>query len=187
MAFALALEFTGDWGREWLRYDRALIADGQWWRFLTGNFVHLGWYHLALNEMGLVVLVLLCLERLSPAVWARRVLLISLGMSTGLWFMAPEVRNYVGLSGTIHGLFVLGLMPQVMKKDLIAACCLAYLLGKLGFELFAGAPVSDEHAIGGSVATASHFWGAASAFVYGLVFQTFTRVEQWNPWRNRSS
>lgn len=179
MVFLLCTELLGDWGREWLRYDRALIAGGQWWRLLTGNFVHLGWYHWALNEMGLVVLVLLCPDALSPAVWARRVLFLCLGMSAGLYWLVPGLSSYVGMSGVIHGLFVLGLMPQVMKKDLIALGCLTYLLGKLGYELCAGAPVSDEQAIGGSVVTESHFYGSIAAFIYGLVFQTFTRVETW--------
>ena len=35
----------------------AAIAGGEWWRLLTGNLVHLGWWHLFLNEMGLLVLV----------------------------------------------------------------------------------------------------------------------------------
>lgn len=177
MLMLLATELLGDAGRQWLRYERAGIAAGQWWRLITGCFVHLGWYHWLLNEIGLVVLVLLCPERLSPWIWLRRVVLLALGMSLGLYFFTPELRSYVGMSGVIHGLFVLGLMPQVLKKDLIAMGCLAYLLGKLAFELVYGAPVSDAAAIGGSVVLESHLFGALSAFVYGLVFRSFTRVE----------
>ena len=180
MLLLLGTELLGEWGREWLRYDRVLMEQGEWWRFLSGNFVHLGWYHWFLNEMGLVVLVLLCPDALSPAVWARRVLLLGLGMSAGLYFMVPQLPSYVGMSGVIHGLFVLGLMPQVMKKDLIALGCLVYLMGKILYELYAGAPVSDEQAIGGFVVTESHFYGSIAAFVYGLVFKTFTRTETWS-------
>ena len=112
--------------------------------------------------------------------WARRVLLLGIGMSTGLYLLVPGLPAYVGMSGVIHGLFVLGLMPQVLKKDLIALGCLLYLLGKIGYELYAGAPVSDEQAIGGSVVTESHLYGSISAFVYGLVFRSFTRTETWS-------
>lgn len=180
MLLLLLTEALGDTGRQWLCYDRVLIGAGEWWRLITGNFVHLGWYHWFLNEMGLVVLVLLCPEALSPAVWARRVLLLGIGMSTGLYLLVPDLPAYVGMSGVIHGLFVLGLMPQVLKKDLIALGCLLYLLGKIGYELYAGAPVSDEQAIGGSVVTESHLFGSLSAFVYGLVFRSFTRTETWS-------
>lgn len=180
MALLALLELGGEPVRAALRYDRAAIAAGQWWRLVGGNFVHLGWWHLFLNELGVLVFVLLCPEPISPAVWLRRLLLLGIGMSLGLYFAAPGLQQYVGLSGVMHGLFVLGLGRQVRQKDLIAFGCLAYLIGKLGWELFAGAPVSDEAAIGGKVALASHLWGAISALVYGLVFHSFTRLERFS-------
>lgn len=177
MALLLVTELLGDWGRQHLRYDRGLIEAGQWWRLLTCNFVHLGWWHWFLNEMGLIVLVLLCPQPLPPLVWVRRLILLSLGMSAGLYFFVPQISSYVGMSGIIHGLFVLGLVPQVLKKDLISLCCLVYLLGKLGWELVTGAPLSDEQAIGGHVAIESHLFGAISAFLYALLFRSFTQIE----------
>lgn len=180
MLFLLLLETLGNSGREWFSYDRAAMEAGQWWRLLTGNFVHLGWWHWFLNEMGLLVLVLLCPERLSPAIWLRRLLFLGLGMSLGLYFFVPELGNYVGMSGVIHGLFVLGLLPQVAKKDLIALGCLLYLLGKIGYELYAGAPVSDEAAIGGSVVVESHLFGSLAAFVYAFIFNCYRRTETWS-------
>lgn len=177
IALVLLLGLGGETVRSALRYDSVAIGNGQWWRLLSANFVHLGWWHLFLNELGLLVLVLLCPERLSWAVWARRALLLGLGMCLGLYFFVPEIRWYVGMSGLLHGLFVLGLGRQVMQKDLIAAGCLAYLIGKIGWEMFAGVPVSDEVAIGGTVLVESHLYGALSALVYGLVFGAFTRVE----------
>lgn len=176
----LATELLGEAGRAALRYDRALIAAGEAWRLVTGSFVHLGWYHFALNVLGLGVLVLLCPERLAPAVWARRVLLLAAFMSAGLYLFVPALPSYVGMSGVIHGLFVLGLVPQLLRRDLIAAGCLAYLLGKLAFELVAGAPVSDEQAIGGRVVVESHLFGAIGAVLYGLVFRSFGRTETFS-------
>jgi rhomboid family GlyGly-CTERM serine protease len=184
MALLVVTELLGDTGRQALSYDRAGIAAGQWWRLLTGSFVHLGWYHLLLNELGLVVLVLLCPEPLSALAWTRRVVLIGTAMGLALWFWVPRLSNYVGMSGVIHGLFVLGLMPQVLKKDLIALGCLAYLLGKLAWELVHGAPVSDEQALGGSVVLESHLYGSLAALAYGLAFRTFTHPEAVRlPWR----
>lgn len=170
MLLLLMTELGGDWLRDLLCYQRSAIAAGQWWRLETGNFVHLGWYHLLLNELGLVVLVLLCGERLSLWVLARRVLLIGLMMALCLYAFVPRLQNYVGMSGVIHGLFVLGLLPQVRRRDLVSIGCLIFLLGKLGYEQFAGAPLSDETAIGGSVITDSHFFGALAAFAYAFIF-----------------
>lgn len=186
-------------GEPWievLRYDRAAIEAGHWYRLLTGNLVHLpgntiewnGWqfhgpWHLFLNELGLLVLVMLCPERLSLLVWLRRTLFLCFGMSLGLYFFAPDMVWYVGLSGAMHGFFLLGLVPQAVKKDIVALGCVVYLLGKLGYELYAGAPVSDERAIGGKVALDSHLWGAVSGLVYGVVFQSFWKPEQWVFWK----
>ena len=181
MLLALALGLGGEPVRIALRYDSVAIGAGQWWRLLTGNYVHLGWWHLFLNELGVIVLVLLCPDKLSWAVWLRRLLLLSLGMSLGLFFFVPGVRWYVGLSGVMHGLFVLGLGRQVVvEKDLIAGGCLAYLIGKIAWEMFSGVPVSDEAAIGGSVLVESHLYGTLSAVLYGLAFRVFTRPETFS-------
>ena len=180
MLLIALLELGGDPVREALRFDHAAIRAGQWWCLVTGNFVHLGWWHLFLNELGVIVFVLLCPEPISAGVWLRRLLLLSIGMSAGLYLAVPGMQHYVGLSGVMHGLFVLGLGRQVRQKDLIALGCLAYLIGKLAWELFAGAPVSDEAAIGGHVALESHLWGALSAVAYGLAFRSFTRLEQFS-------
>lgn len=190
------LGLGGETWIEGLRYDRAAIEAGEWYRLLTGNLVHLpgntiewqgfrfhGPWHLFLNALGVLVLVLLCPERLSLAVWLRRLVLLGLGMSAGLYFWAPNLHWYVGLSGVMHGLFLLGLMPQVLKKDIVALGCVIYLVGKLGYELYAGAPVSDEVAIGGKVALESHLWGTVSGLVYGLVFRSFWKPERWAFWR----
>lgn len=199
LALMLLIGLLGIGGEPWidaLRYDRVAIAAGEWWRLITGNFMHLpgntiewqglrfhGPFHLFLNELGVLVLVLLCPERLPALVWLRRLLLLGLGMSLGLYFFAPQLRWYVGLSGVMHGLFLLGLLPQALKKDIVALGCLLYLLGKLGYELYAGAPVSDEAAIGGKVALDSHLWGAISGFVYGLLFRAYRQPERWAFWR----
>jgi rhomboid family GlyGly-CTERM serine protease len=178
MLALLALGLGGEPVRAALRYDAGAIAGGQWWRVLTGNFVHLGWWHLFLNEVGLLVLVLLCPEPLSWSVWVRRLLFLGFGMGAGLYFFVPGTAWYVGMSGVIHGLFLLGLGRQIVAgRDLIAAACLAYLVGKIAWEMIVGVPVSDETALGGKVLVESHLYGSLSALVYGLIFGAFWRLE----------
>src|SRR2546429_8289576 len=84
MAAMALLELGGNPVRDALRFDRAAIRAGQWWRLLTDNFVHLSWWHLFLNELGVLVFVLLCPDPLDVGVWLRRLVLLGLGMSTGL-------------------------------------------------------------------------------------------------------
>jgi len=187
MALLLLLALGGEPVRAALRFDRAAIDAGQWWLLLSDNFVHLGWWHLFLNQMGLLVLLLLCPERLSPWVWLRRLVLIGLGMSSGLYFFVPGTHWYVGMSGAIHGLFVLGLGRQVVaSRDLIAAGCLAYLIGKIAFEMIGGVPVSDEAAIGGAVLVESHLYGSLSGLIYGLIFGAFVHAETFGRAKSRA-
>lgn len=187
MLLILALGLGGEPVRVALRYDTAAIRAGEYWRLLSDNFVHLGWWHLLLNEMGVFVLVMLCPESLSWQVWVRRLLLIGVGMSAGLFFFVPGTAYYVGCSGLIHGLFVLGLGRQVwVERDLIAGGCLAYLIGKIGWEMYSGVPVSDEAALGGRVLVESHLYGSLSALIYGFIFRAFWRVETFG-WKNQAS
>src|SRR3546814_14269075 len=42
----LIAQCFGDAGRSLLAFDHSLIAGGQWWRLITGSYVHLGWYQI---------------------------------------------------------------------------------------------------------------------------------------------
>lgn len=181
IALIVATELGGDALRNALRFDREAILAGQGWRLLTASFVHLGWYHAMLNILGLIVFVLLCPQAQPPLVWLRRMLLLSLGTGLGLLAFVPELHRYVGMSGVLHGLFLLGLVPQVRARDWIATGCLVYLFGKLGYEMWSGAPVSDEAAIGGRVIVESHLFGTLAALLYGGVFGSLRRHghERW--------
>src|ERR1700759_82553 len=48
--------FTGEAGREALRYDRTGLAAGQWWRLISAHLVHLDLDHAVLNSLGLVLM-----------------------------------------------------------------------------------------------------------------------------------
>lgn len=76
---------------------------------LLGQFVHLGWAHLTLNLLGLGV-VLWGFERTAPA------LLLGFGLLWGLLAVpayltwVEPLDWYVGLSGALHTVFVVGLL-----------------------------------------------------------------------------
>ena len=161
-----------------LRYDRAAIAAGQWWRLLSGSLVHLGWWHWLFNVLSLALLVLLCPERLSPLEWLRRLAALGLGMSLGLYFLSPGIQTYVGLSGPVYGLFVLGLGRQALRRDDIAIACLVFLAARIGWELVMGASASETRLIGGQVVAVSHLYGVGSALLYALAVYGWRRVRR---------
>lgn len=172
---AMMFEVFGDAARQALSFDRQGLESGEMWRLLSGHFVHLGWYHLMLNLLGLVALQILCPEALRARDWILRVTWLAVFISLALYVSAPAVENYVGFSGVLHGLFFLQLVPMARHGDRIAIACLIYLVGKIAWEQFVGAPVSDEQAIGGHVVTVAHLFGTLAALVYGCAFGTFRR------------
>jgi rhomboid family GlyGly-CTERM serine protease len=160
-----------------LQYDRAAIAAGQWWRLLSCNFVHLGWWHLVFNQASLVLLVLLCPERLPAWAWLLRIVALGVGMSLGLYYLSPQVQTYVGLSGMVYGLFVLGLIRQALRRDEIGIACLVFLVARVGWELRFGASASEVRLIGGVVVPQSHMYGMGTAVLYMI----FTQIRKIRP------
>lgn len=177
-AIAVALWLAGDPAREYLALDFQAVDQGQLWRLISGHFVHLGGYHTLLNLIGLAVYVALCPAALCWQEWARRWLFLCLATGLALWLWADEIGRYSGLSGVIHGLFLLGLWPQARRGDWVAIAALTYLVGKLAWEQWAGAPVSDAEAIGGPVVTESHLFGTLSALLYAILFRKFRTGER---------
>lgn len=172
---AALLEAGGGGVTEALRYDRDAVVAGEWWRLVTANFVHLGWWHWFLNALSFGLLALLCPERLRPSEWLARVVVIGAGMSLGLHLMVPTLSFYVGLSGLVYGLFALGFGRQIVAGDRFAIACLAFLAARIVWELVIGAPASEERLIGGAVVAESHLYGVVAAALYGLASGAFRR------------
>jgi membrane associated rhomboid family serine protease len=78
------------------------VADGEWWRLVTGGFLHAGFFHIAINMYILWLLG----SMLEPAVGAPRFLLIYfvslLAGSFGALLVTPHSPT-VGASGAIFG------------------------------------------------------------------------------------
>ncbi len=85
-------------------YGRLVLGRGEWWRIVTGGFMHGGLMHLALNMLALWQLGTF----VEAALGARRMLAIyAIALAGGglaiMYFAPGEVT--VGASGAIFGLF----------------------------------------------------------------------------------
>src|SRR5215469_527962 len=98
-AALLLPQLGGDAATRLLRYDRADIAAGQWWRLLTAHIAHLGLHHAALNVLGLIFLWALFAREWNARQWAAIILAIVVAIDGGLWFRDPQITWYVGVSG----------------------------------------------------------------------------------------
>ncbi|TDJ43928.1 MAG: rhombosortase, partial [Gammaproteobacteria bacterium] len=151
---ALACVVAAAWGdaaRELLRYDRLAIAGGDYWRLLSGHFVHLGVPHLALNLAGLVLIWLLVGRRYNTRQWILAAAISILAMASGFWFLDEDLRWYVGLSGLLHGLLLAGAIRglRALPGESVVICAMVF--AKLAYEQVAGPLPGSESAAGGAV------------------------------------
>lgn len=147
----------------WLRFDRVAILEGQLWRLVTGHFVHLGGVHLALNLVGVLLLVVGFWAPGQPPIGKTMIALLGLmlGVSFGLMLGSPEVDWYVGLSGILHGLVLLVAVWRLAGS--MRLIMLAGLFGKLLWEQTIGSTSIAGASLGGAVIVDAHLYGALTA------------------------
>ncbi len=162
-AASLALQAAGA-GRA-LRYQRDAILDGEWWRLLSGQLVHLGWTHLWLNLAALALISLLFARTLRLSEWLWIHAAAFLGTGLGLLAFSPGLQWYVGLSGALHGLFAGGALISLRRGERGAWLLLIALLFKLAWERLAGSVPGSSAWIGGEVITEAHLYGAVAGLV----------------------
>ncbi|KPK39847.1 MAG: hypothetical protein AMJ69_04490 [Gammaproteobacteria bacterium SG8_47] len=168
---------------ETLRYDRAAILDGQWWRVLSGHIVHVGWMHLAMNVAGLVLVWLLFGVRLSTQRWLVVLLLSALGVSAGLLLRQPDLNWYVGLSGVLHGLFAAGIVAALAVGDRGAVVLAIALVVKLIWEGMAGPMPGTSEWVGARVVTEAHLYGALAGGATSVAALIAVRLLRGTPAR----
>ena len=90
-------------------FDRVAIAQGEWWRLLTGHWVHSDPAHAGWDITGLLLLGALFEPRLQ---WRMPLALLTgtVGVDAWLWWVDPTLRYYCGLSGILNSLLIVGLL-----------------------------------------------------------------------------
>lgn len=159
-------------GPEWietLRWDRGALAEFEWWRLWSGHLVHASWAHVGLNVFGLLLIGWLFPEPVPLRTHIARFAWLALACSLLLYLLRPQLGWYVGLSGVLHGSFVIGLWWLWRQGDGLALLLLAGLVAKLAWEHVHGPLTSDEELVGVPVETAAHSFGALAAVVWLLV------------------
>ena len=90
-------------------FDRVAIAQGEWWRLVTGHWVHSDLQHALWDITALLVLGALFEPRLQ---WRLPLVLLAAtaGVDAWLWWGEPGLQFYCGLSGILNSLLVVGLL-----------------------------------------------------------------------------
>ncbi|WP_240652772.1 rhombosortase [Rheinheimera riviphila] len=151
----LRLELT-----PWLEFDRSAIYQGQWWRIVTGHFMHTNNWHLVMNLGGLLLILLLHGSYYRPLQLAVNLLLGSVLIGLALLFWSPQISLYVGLSGWLHALLVCGCCIDIQRQWSSGWLILTAVFGKVIWEQWQGASQDVVTLIDAEVATDAHMYGA---------------------------
>ena len=145
-----------------LRYERDLLSSAEWWRLLSGHFVHLSWAHLSLNVVGFWLIAFLYGQKVNPVCLLSIIFLIALSISIGLLVFTPEVNWYVGFSGVLHGLIIIGALKNFSDEPWPSGLILIGVFSKIIWEQLYAEENAMKHIIGGNVIYDAHFYGAIS-------------------------
>jgi rhomboid family GlyGly-CTERM serine protease len=168
VATVVLLSFGGEQVRLLLRYDRAAVIDaGEYWRLLTGHFVHGSITHMALNLAGMGLLAALFPRHYSLTGWIIIALFSAAAIDLGFVLYEPHLEWYVGLSGVLHGGLAAGAIAWWRyESKALALAITVILIGKLAWEQAQGAlPLSGDM----SVIVDAHLLGSVGGAIAGLL------------------
>lgn len=160
-----------------LQYDRLAINNGEWFRLISGHFLHTNFTHLAFNLIGF--LLLWALHGDDYTITNNLILIVYLGfaVSFSIHYFSPELSLYVGLSGVLHGLFCWGVIQDIRKKMTTGYLLFIGAVLKIGSEQLYGAGALMPTLIEADVAVDSHLYGAIFGTIGGIVCALFSKKE----------
>jgi rhomboid family GlyGly-CTERM serine protease len=176
ISFVLAL--TGPVGSDVFAYDRIQINQLQWWRLITGHFLHTNAMHLLLNILGLVLLWALHGQYYKTPRYLKQFFVLCLATSIGLYFFDKNMLWYVGLSGVLHGLFVIGAYFDILQKFKTGWLMLIGVWLKVIHEQIYGASEDVAQLIAANVAIDAHLSGTISGCIVVLYYFVIDRVQR---------
>ncbi len=174
IVIAIVVTFIGLFGSDvilWLRYDRNAILSGEVWRIFTGHLAHLTWTHLLMNLLGLALVWGLFDRYIPTKRWWHAILFSMFGISLLLMVVDSHLRWYVGLSGVLHGMFIVGCLYDMKSGRWDSKILLLLIIAKLLWEQLVGPLPGSEKAAGGAVVVDAHLFGALMGLITYLVFR----------------
>lgn len=146
---------------DWMVYDRTAVAEGQWWRVVTGHFIHYSWPHLANNLLALVPAAWL-VETRYPKDGLPLVLGASVVIGVALLIGESGIAEFRGASGVamaLLGYFALRGLHEHPRWRVVCMLALVLLCAKLVAEA-AGWRLKDWQHDGFASVWLSHVAGA---------------------------
>lgn len=152
-----------------LRYQRAEVVAGEWWRLFTANLVHSNGWHWLLNAASASFQFWLFQGLANARRWWLIAIICAVGNVLGMHWFSPGVGWYVGMSGALYGTAVVGgLLLLANREWLIGAVLSVYLLGRIVYEQTGGQTQDLASLIDAPVAVDAHLWGLICGYLLAL-------------------
>lgn len=151
-----------------LVYQKNAIDNGEIWRVFTGHLFHTNLNHLLLNLAGLWLLWSLHGQYYKPLQYVFLVLISALVTSMGIYYFS-DIKQYVGLSGLLHGVFIWGAVLDIVNKLKSGYLLLIGVVAKVAHEQVYGASDDVASLIDANVAIDAHLWGAIGGILFILL------------------
>lgn len=150
-----------------LALEPALVRQGEWWRIISGHWVHSNYYHLLINIAAFAALW--SLHGNFYTVWrlGMIIFLCSLVISSSV-IIQDDLSRYVGFSAVLHGLFSWGCWMSIRNRDYLGWVLLAGLALKLIYEQTAGGSSYTANLIAMDVAIDAHVYGSVAGLFIGF-------------------
>ncbi len=149
-------------------FDRAEIYAGEYWRLITGHFLHTNFYHYIMNIIGLALLYMLHGEYVRPARFFGLTIVLCIMTSLCILWFSTDINWYVGLSGILHGIFAWGVIIDIKLKRKSGYLLLLGLLIKLVDEQLFSSSTFLSDLIQANVAVDAHLYGAIIGIILGI-------------------
>ncbi|MCL6271382.1 rhombosortase [Sansalvadorimonas sp. 2012CJ34-2] len=155
-----------DW-QDALAYTRSGLVSGDWWRLLSGHWIHLSWYHLLMNGLVLIAFYVLYGER--QKISLCMLFFLSITISGGLWLKSPGIERYVGFSGVLTGLILIGAINTFSDDRLINTGIVLVILGKIAIEQWQPHDVITSALTDIPTVVDAHLYGALAGILYCIL------------------
>ena len=166
----LIVALVGQSLAEVLRFDADAISNGEIWRLVTPHFVHLTWSHFAMNLVGLYLVFIFFGKCVEWKYWLTTFVVSALGTSLLIYWLNTDIRWYVGLSGVLHAMFLMGGIADILVRKWEGIVFTLLLIAKISYEQLLGPLPGSEQAAGGPVLVDAHFYGAIIGGIMGVIY-----------------
>lgn len=160
MLFMLLLQLAGP---ELFRYETRLITDYQFWRVLTGHWVHANWLHYLMNMAGFMLCLALTGVAWTAWQWSWRIVVLSIGISLSFLLWHQDIGWYVGFSGVLFGLYILAAYASLNRQLYMSSILLSFISLKIILEQWSSVNITTSNLIGVPVMVDAHLYGVLMA------------------------